>query len=150
MAALEKFYLRGALAVVGAYLAFLWTVTEGGVPADLGRNALLAALVGFGLGLAALLTLLWVWAKNADGAGRLPADERERLIEAKADRAGYHALDASLLVLTLVAILEMGSGEAIGPWRLDHDTTIVIALVSLSAFGGLVRMLAGFSAARRG
>ena len=150
MTALEKFYLRGALAVLAIYLSFLWTVTDQGDPADLGRNALLAALIGFGLGLAVVLSVLWIWAKKADGAGHGAVDERERLIEAKADRVGYHALDISLLVLTLVAVLEIGSGDRIGPWRLDHDTTLVIALVSLSAFAGLVRMLAGFLAARRG
>jgi hypothetical protein len=150
MTALEKFYLRGALAVLAIYLAFLWTVTDQGIPADLGRNALLAALIGFGLGLAIVLSGLWIWAKKADGAGHGLVDERERLIEAKADRVGYHTLDSGLLVLTLVAVLEIGSGDMIGPWRLDHDATLVIALVSLSAMAGLVRMLAGFLAARRG
>lgn len=150
MTALEKFYLRGALAVLAIYLAFLWTVIDQGLPADLGRNALLAALIGFGFGLAVVLSVLWIWAKNADGAGHGVVDERERLIEAKADRVGYHTLDMGLLVLTVVAVLEIGAGDRIGPWRLDHDTTLVIALVSLSAMAGLVRMLAGFLAARRG
>lgn len=150
MSALEKFYLRGAIAVVSIYLGFFWTVTEGGIPADVSRNTLLVALIGFGLGLAVVLGLLWIWSRNTDGAGRTGADERERLIEAKADRAAFHALDGSLLFLTLLAVLGMGTRNAAGTWDLGQGTTLVIALVSLSAFAALVRMLAGFLAARRG
>lgn len=150
MSALEKFYLRGAAAVVLVYLALLWTLTDGGVPADLSRNAMLAALLGYGLGLAAVLAGFWALAMKADAPNRHHADERETRIEAKADRTGYRVLDAGLLCLTVVVILEMGGGEAIGPWRLDRSATLVLALVSLSTFAGLARMLAGFWAARRG
>lgn len=150
MSVLEKFYLRGAFAVVLIYLGFFWTVTEGGAPSDVGRYTLLAALLGFGLGLAVVLGILWVRTRHADGAGPLLADERERLIEAKADRAGYHALDGSLFLLTLLAVLGIGSDHAASVWQLGQGTTLVLALVSLSAFAALVRMLTGFLAARRG
>lgn len=150
MSALEVFYLRGAAAVALAYLGFFCAVTEGGVPADLSRNAILAVLLGYGLGLAAVLSALWVLALKTDGADRARADEREALIEAKADRTGYHVLDAGLLTLTVVIVLEIGMGEAIGPWRLDRPATLVLALVSLSDFAGVARMMAGFRAARRG
>ena len=149
MSALEKFYLRGAVAVAAIYLVFVITVTEGGVPADLTRNTLLTALLAYGLGLALVLGLLWAVAMRSDG-DRVRADERERLIEAKADRAGYHILDVALFCLTLVVVLEMGDGEAIGPWRLDRSETMVFALVSLSAFAGLSRFAVGFYTARRG
>ena len=150
MTAVEKFYLRGAAAVLLAYLAFFWTVTEGGMPADLSRNALLGALLGYGLGLAAVLGGLWALTMKTDTPERHGADERETLIEAQADRTGYHILDSGLLCLTVVAILQMGTSDGQSLWRLDHSATLVLALVSLSAFAGVARMLAGFLAARRG
>lgn len=149
MSALETFYLRGAAAVVLAYVAFVLTVITGGNAADLSPNTLLAVLVVYGLGLAGILGGLWALAMKTDGASRTRADERESLIEAKADRTGYRILDAGLLALTVVVVLESDAGDP-GPSRLEHGVFLVLVLVSLSAFAGLARMLAGFMAARRG
>lgn len=144
MSTLETFYLRGAAAVAGFYLAFLWVVAGGGL-ANPGQTTLLAALALFGAGLALVLALLWIVAKRADG-GQPLADEREILIEAQADRAGYRALEAGLLVLTLAVILGAGPART----AVDPILSLTVSLVSLSAFAGLVRMAAGFLAARRG
>lgn len=149
MSVLEKFYLRGAIAIAAFYVAFAVTVIEDGQPDTLPRNTLLILLLAYGLGLAVLLGGLWVWAMKSEGH-RTRADERERLIEAKADRAGYHILDAALFCLTLVAVLEMGEGDRIGVWRLDNSAALVFILVSVSAFAGIGRFIIGFYAARRG
>ena len=132
MTALEKFYLRGALAVLATYLAFLWTVTDQGLPADLGRNALLAALIGFGLGLAVVLSVLWIWAKKADGAGHGMVDERERLIDMRATRVAFYVLLVG--AMASVGMVHLTSRA----WVVQQVVLVAIVLAELVRFGGQI------------
>ena len=147
MTSFSNFQLRGAGLIGLGYAAFVMLMLDGFALGQRGAGQMAIVILGLFLLFAVAFALLWARQMHQDGKRRL-ADEREELIEAAAERAGYRILDAAIFVLMLVALTDAQWGW-LGSFALTRPEGVVFALVTASAAAGLARFVAGYVAARR-
>lgn len=147
MTSYARFQLSAAIMIAAAYAVFLiWMMTGLTLATRSAEELGLLTLGGFSV-LGALFAALWIVHLGRDGHRKL-ADEREEMIEARAERASTRVTDGALPLLVILALSDAKWGW-MGSFALTLTEGLVSAVITISALAGIVRFVAGYGVAGR-
>ena len=101
----------------------------------------------FTIGGFAVAGALWIVHLGRDGDRKL-ADEREEMIEARAELASTRVTDGALLLLVILALSHAKWGW-MDSFALIRTEGLVFAVIAILALAGIVRFVAGYRVAGR-
>ncbi|MEE9387613.1 MAG: hypothetical protein V3U96_03320 [Paracoccaceae bacterium] len=122
------------------FSAFCWftlQVTEGFEFIDISRFSLSAKLIGLTIIwiIAEAILAAWCWGRTPDADADGSLDEREQVIDYRANRNAAIALETGVIG---VLVLVVGHEEWLGGWALSGSVPLAFALFSVICFGAVI------------
>lgn len=143
-----KLMLWAAIAVELAYVSFFVVMTDGLALGNRSPKFMSFAVLGF-LAAVAFVIFLQQWLSKP--ASRAFPDEREEAVDAKAEQIGARCLEAGVLMVAGLAILEAATGpDSLGSYSLTRPEAVVFAMITISSQAAFARMVVAMFQEQRG
>jgi len=131
--------LWAAIGIEIAYIGFFVLMTDGLTLGQRSPQFMLIAVVAF-LAVFAAIVLAQTWLGKP--ASRAFPDEREEAVDTRAEQISARLLEGGVFAVIALAIFEASTGpNSLGSYSLTRPEGLVFAMVTISGFAGVARML---------
>ena len=139
MSQYSKLILWATIAVAVAYIGFFLLMTDGFTLGVRSPTFMGFSVCGFLTTVAAVVLCQQLMIKPTE---RSRPDEREEFVDARSEQLGGRILEAGVFAVVALAIYEAAAGPgSLGSYSLARPEAIVFAMITISAFAAVARMI---------